>query len=483
MTRCAIYARVSTQEQTEGYSIDAQLEACRSLATARGWTVEAEYIEPGESGKTFESRPQWQAFVASARAGQFDVLVAHKIDRFSRASILDSLSALEDLRSYKVAFVSASEPIDFASPYGELLLVMTLWFARTYLVNLSAEVTKGRRKRAESGKSNANRPPFGYLRNADGDDVVDPETCDIATAAFARFARGVFGDRDIAQWLNSKGAKTLAGNDWTPNAVREMLLNPYYAGWVRYRGVREALTNLRTKRGNTRLIRGLHQPIVDQATFDRVQAIRKARYNTTGGPRPQRRVYLLQGLARCSKCGQRMKCSASAGGRLQYSCRGGVGHGDCEDFAKMVYERDLVPQVEEVLATLRVSQGVFARASALIDAQTGEDRATAARADLVAELKRLDYLFQKGRRTEAEYERESSRIEAEIADIDRALAPAPKDAGAILTGLLAAWQAAADDPASRRDILRAIFASVEIDSGRKRIVKMTPRPEFLPRTG
>ncbi len=182
--RTAIYCRVSTEEQLTGYSIAAQLNACRKLCVDRGWEIAGEFIEEGVSGKTFADRPKWQAFMQSARLHRFDVLVAHKIDRFSRSTIIDSLQTLKDLKALDVAFVSASEPIDFASPYGEFMLLAMLWFARHYLANLSSEVTKGRRKRAESGKSNANRPPFGYLR-INGDDIPDESTRHYIVSAFS----------------------------------------------------------------------------------------------------------------------------------------------------------------------------------------------------------------------------------------------------------------------------------------------------------
>lgn len=52
--RAALYARVSTEEQVEGYSIDAQRRAFQSLVETRGWTHYKEYIEEGKSAHTQE---------------------------------------------------------------------------------------------------------------------------------------------------------------------------------------------------------------------------------------------------------------------------------------------------------------------------------------------------------------------------------------------------------------------------------------------
>lgn len=477
--RAAIYARVSTEEQLTGYSIDAQLNACRKLCLDRGWGVAAEFVEEGESGKTFAQRPQWQMFMAGARAGSFDVLVTHKIDRFSRATIIDSLQTLQTLKGLSVSFISASEPIDFTSSYGEFMLLAMLWFARHYLMNLSSEVAKGRRRRAEKGKSNANRPPFGYKR-IDGEDVFDPATCDFARGMFERYETGAQRDGDIARWLNAQGLRTLDGNLFTAMSVRELLTNPFYAGWVRYRGVREALTNKRTRRRESKLIRGLHQPLVGQATFDRCQAIRKGRNRGGGRSKSKRRDYLLYDLAYCSHCGGRMKSSHAGTGALRYSCKAHERMIECDASNITVRESVLTPQIEAMIDALSVPEKIVARADELAASDERIEHTQARRAEIVAEMKRLDYLFQKGRKAQADYDRDMERLESEL----QMLAPATETeiaaAGAMVGDLADIWRAAGDDNAERHEVLRAILERVMIDPLQKRIVGWVARPEFAP---
>ncbi|GAH83077.1 unnamed protein product, partial [marine sediment metagenome] len=84
--RAALYARVSNEEQVEGYSIDAQRRAFKALVEAKGWTPYKEYIEEGKSAHTdkMHKRPVFKEAMEDALAGKYDVLVVHKIDRFSR---------------------------------------------------------------------------------------------------------------------------------------------------------------------------------------------------------------------------------------------------------------------------------------------------------------------------------------------------------------------------------------------------------------
>ena len=59
----------------------------------------------------------------------------------------------------------------------------------------------------------------------------------------------------------------------------------------------------------SKAIKGLHEPIVDEALFDRVQEMRRQRARTLKPGRPSQR-YLLRGLARCERCQAKMQGTA-----------------------------------------------------------------------------------------------------------------------------------------------------------------------------
>ena len=84
--RARLYAWVSTEEQTEGYSIDAQRRAFQALCLGREWNAEREYVEEGKPARTedMNKRPVFKEMMEDALARRFDVVVVHKLDRFSR---------------------------------------------------------------------------------------------------------------------------------------------------------------------------------------------------------------------------------------------------------------------------------------------------------------------------------------------------------------------------------------------------------------
>ena len=110
--RVGIYARISTGEgmQAEGHSIEAQLRICREFAERRGWIIVDEYVDEGYSGSN-DKRPAFTRLLQDAYAGRIQVILFHKLDRFSR-SISDILKYFQDLESKDILICSATEAFD-----------------------------------------------------------------------------------------------------------------------------------------------------------------------------------------------------------------------------------------------------------------------------------------------------------------------------------------------------------------------------------
>lgn len=156
----AIYIRVSTEEQTEGWSLEAQRCLCQALAQSRGWSVYKIYEEPGQSAKT-DRRPAFQRMMWDAEWQRFDVILVHKLDRFSR-SLPDVVSNVARLKRAGVGLVSVSESwIDTTTPMGEIMLYLCALLAQWDNENRARETAKGKAARARNGLWNGSLS-FGY---------------------------------------------------------------------------------------------------------------------------------------------------------------------------------------------------------------------------------------------------------------------------------------------------------------------------------
>src|SRR5207247_10425474 len=112
--RAALYARVSTMEQ----SPSSQLDTLHAFAGARGWTA-GEFVDHGISGAK-EHRPALDALLVEARKRKVDVVVCVKLDRLAR-SVRHLVTLAKELEVLGVDLVVLDQAIDTTTPSGRLL--------------------------------------------------------------------------------------------------------------------------------------------------------------------------------------------------------------------------------------------------------------------------------------------------------------------------------------------------------------------------
>ena len=118
--KCAIYVRVSTDEQAKaGYSLAAQVDQIKSFIKNQGWAALDIYSDDGYSAKN-RNRPALKRLLNDASEKRFDVVLAYKIDRLSRR-LKDLIEIVEELSHYDVGFKSITELIDTTTPEGRLM--------------------------------------------------------------------------------------------------------------------------------------------------------------------------------------------------------------------------------------------------------------------------------------------------------------------------------------------------------------------------
>jgi len=142
--RVALYARVSTADQT----CDNQLRDLREYCRARGWGQVTEFVDQGVSG-TKEKRPALDKLMAEVKARKVDVVVVAAFDRFGR-SVRHLVETLELFRHLGVEFVSLREQIDTGSPLGQAVFTIIAAIAQLERSLIVERVKAGiRRARAE----------------------------------------------------------------------------------------------------------------------------------------------------------------------------------------------------------------------------------------------------------------------------------------------------------------------------------------------
>lgn len=302
--RAIIYTRVSTDDQAErGYSLRDQEARLREHCRRNGIEVAA-HFQDDHSAKTFE-RPEFKRLLAYATAqkGSLDLLLVLKWDRFSR-NVAASYAMLERLRTLGLTVDAVEQPL---SDDPESQILRAIFLAVPEVDNARrAQATRDGMRRAKLEGRYVTRPPLGYTKGRDETDRPLMRPNDQAAAireAFEMVASGVYLPTEALLHIRKRGVRC------SKSQLYNFLRNPAYAGLIRVDAYREQ---------PEQLVPSLHEALVSEQTFWRVQEVLDGNQKT-GGPRPQRRLeYPLRGHLTCPECSGNLTASSAKGGRYHY---------------------------------------------------------------------------------------------------------------------------------------------------------------------
>jgi len=340
LMRAAIYVRVSTVEQAqEGYSIPAQIAILRDLAKTYNYKIIKIYQDAGISGKNIKDRPDMCRLIEDAEQKKFDVVLVWKLSRLSR-SLLDLLSIVDIFTQNSVAFQSYSEKFDTSTPMGKMLLQMLGSIAEFERNTIAENVKMGLNERFKQGYSKG-AIPFGY-KSIDKRAIIAPEQAEVVKRVFETYLNG---DDDgclthLAEQLNADDFRTRTGGLWGRIALRDMLKNSFYMGYVKT-GIHSRGYEIKE---NAEVKKGAHEPIIPEDIFNKVNQKLEAlkRNNIVRYPDNDS---VLTGLVVCPRCGSKMFALNSTNKHVKksgevsiypvnvYRCNSsGYGKGICKGF-------------------------------------------------------------------------------------------------------------------------------------------------------
>lgn len=326
--RAAVYCRVSTKEQADfGYSIDEQERLLIQYCESHGYEFIGSYTDRGISGKNIKGRAQLKLLLDDAKSKKFDIVLVWKINRISRA-LKDLLQIVELLERNSVSFKSITEDFDNSTPAGRMQFQMMGIIGEFERGCIAENVKMGMIAKAKAGSWNGGIV-LGYDSKQIGNsNVKRPEKRLIVNEQEARVVREIFqlyasgqGYKAIVSTINAMGYKTKKGNDFSVSTVREILLNPIYIGKIRFNRYPE--WSSKRRRGINEeciLVDGLHESIVSQDLWEKVQSIMKM---NTKAPKKYDSWFPLTGILKCPVCGAGMVITRapSKGGKIEYySC-------------------------------------------------------------------------------------------------------------------------------------------------------------------
>ncbi|HEM4366719.1 TPA: recombinase family protein [Streptococcus suis] len=249
----AIYTRVSTFDQVNGYSLDMQAHLAKQYCRDKGIDIYDVYCDE-ITGAKFD-RPQLQRMLSDIVSQKIDIVVIHKLDRLSR-SLKDTFIIVEDyLIANGVGLVSLSEAIDTATPIGKMIMGQFALYAQYERDVIRERMIMGKYGRAMTGKAMSWSPGYTPLGYDYKDGLYIPNNDKkIVTEIFAELHDGT-KPKSLAKKLTHKGT---LNKKWYHTSIKYIARNPVYIGKIKWRG---------------KMFDGQHQPLIAKDFFLAVQEI------------------------------------------------------------------------------------------------------------------------------------------------------------------------------------------------------------------
>ena len=499
--QAAIYARVSDKSQAEEdkTSISEQISDMEAYCEERGMTIVARYQEVGRGWS--KKRPEFQRMLADARMGRFDTIVCWKSDRLSRG-MYPAAALMEVVEAHRVGIEAVMDAIDIKT-FGLMAAI-----GKIELDNLRERSAMGKRGSAKQGRVPSNGVPYGYRIGDDGKPEVVQSKAEVVRRIFNQYAYEEIGIPLIARQLTDDGVPTAksSGKWWHESHIHRILRNEAYKGTWWYGKTRQVATEEGRKIYRQPVDAWIDvpfPPLVDEETWDQVQAIKRRRM--VQSKRNTKVFYLLQHLVRCTQCGMLFGGRATKQNtvrrhgkvyryyldppRRYYQCYGMLkGLFRCREHPAIRAERleDLIwNAVKQVLRNPEVIVAGIAALGTPEDVGFADEVANVERDLRTTQMEedRAIRLYVSGKITEAQLDRQrrfiTERLEnlrAKIGDYrTRETAGVEKRA---LIDRVVGWagmvQGGLDDltPQERREFLKILLDRVTVDSGNRVNVTM-----------
>jgi DNA invertase Pin-like site-specific DNA recombinase len=298
MKKAVIMCRVSSEEQTKGYSLDVQFDALNNYCVRNEIRV-LKHFKEDHSAKDF-NRPQWKNFMVYAKRNkaEIDLLLITSWDRFSR-NLTDALITLRQLDAMGISVQAIQQPIDMSIPENKAMLAMYLSIPEIDNDRKSIKVKEGMRAAQKEGRW-SRRAPYGYRNSRDLNNkplIVPNDDAKTIKLIFEWYAKGKT-QAEIHEQTKSLGLKA------SKNQISYILRSVVYMGKIKVpKNAYEPET----------IVEGKHKGIVSEKLFEKVQSILNEKRLISKFPLKvsHKEELPLRGMMQCRSCGKPHTGSAS----------------------------------------------------------------------------------------------------------------------------------------------------------------------------
>lgn len=440
--RCAIYIRVSTEEQhLNGLSLPAQKMALEEYAQKNNYLITGYYADEGISArKPMQHRKGLLNLLEDVKKDKIDMILVTKLDRWFR-NIRDYNITEEILAAHHCYWKTIFENYDSSTANGQMVINIMLSVNQAECDRTSERIVAVLDYKRSIGEVTSGRVAcFGYkavkcrLRK-------DEATSDIVEEMF-RYYLGCMNKRKTYNHLIE-----LFGNRVPPyGTFAKLFSREAYMGTVQ--GIQDAC-----------------EPYITRDEFNLIQKVSDTKVYTE-----ENETYFFSGLIKCPVCGKNLsgyiKKNKKKNGKtfLYKSYR-------CYHHMKNRRLCSCGMTIHESVAEKYMLEHVPAELDTMIQLQESKKHKEINQGKLIslqAELERLNIQFQKGRISESYYDEQYDMLKEKI-DTEKSSSAGSVIAEYVTELLSGNWICLYDqlDPAHKSSFWKTVVSEINVDESHK----------------
>ena len=289
--KAIILARVSTEMQEDGFSLDAQLERLRNYCSSKKLSIikEFTFVESSFKGKRTKF---YEAIQFVKKQNEKTAIVVDTVDRLQR-SFNEFPLLMSLVKAEKIELHFYKEGLTINEKYKSSDLAM--WQLQILSANMYVNSTRDNVRRSEEKMLKdgllPGPAPIGYLNTKDENGkktiIIDPQRGPLVKKIYEEYATGLFSMDELVRKTKQWGLKNKnSGKYITKSQLAKILQNPFYYGVMFYN---------KTNHPHR------YEKLISKELFDKCTEIRTGKYKRTA--KHTKEPYIFSGLVRCHYCG------------------------------------------------------------------------------------------------------------------------------------------------------------------------------------